>query len=107
MFNFQAIKKVLWLWNSEVFSLIIFIFIFVLLNKEMLKCSLLQPVAQDAGGIKAYGVKTLSDRLLVPPVCSNVVQVIMFTRANHKLNDNFWKLKLHYYKSFFFTVELF
>lgn len=72
----------------------------------MLKCSLLKPVAQEAGGIKVYGMKTLSDPLLVPPVCSNGVQIIMFVRAHCKLKDNSCKLKLRYRKSFS-TVELF
>lgn len=85
MFNFQAIKKVFWL---QVLSLLIFIFNFVLLNKGPFKCSLLHPVAQESGSIKAYGMKTLSDPILVPPICFNVVQVIMLTRVHHKLKEN-------------------
>lgn len=72
----------------------------------MFKCSLLHQIAQEGGSIKAYGMKNLSDPLLVAPVCFNVVQVIMFTRAHHKLKENVCKLKLHHHKRFS-TVEFF
>lgn len=79
-----------------------FIFIFVLLNKGVFKCSLLHPVAQEGGSIKAYSMEILRDPISVPPICFNVVQVMMFTRAQHKLKENVCKLKLHYHNFFFF-----
>lgn len=67
----------------------------------MFKCSLLHPVPQEGGSIKAYSMEILPDPISVPPICFNVVQVLMFTRAHHKLKENVCKLKLHYHKWFF------
>lgn len=75
-----------------------FIFIFVLLNKGVFKCSLLHPVAQEGGSIKTYSMETLPDPISVPTICFNVVQVMMFTRAHHKLKENVCKLKLNHLK---------